>query len=55
MIECVHERKNNMFGSSSKLDVDSAGKICMLFFYLLKFKLVYKLLIHSLLKNKCRP
>jgi len=30
MIECVHERKNNMFGSSSKLDVDSTGKIFLL-------------------------
>jgi len=27
MIECAHERKNNMFGSSSKLDVESTGKI----------------------------
>lgn len=26
MIECAHERKNNMFGSSIKLDVESAGK-----------------------------
>ncbi|XP_025195164.1 mitogen-activated protein kinase kinase kinase 15 isoform X3 [Melanaphis sacchari] len=27
MIDCVHERKNNMFGSSSKLDVESTGNL----------------------------
>ncbi|XP_027836308.1 mitogen-activated protein kinase kinase kinase 15 isoform X2 [Aphis gossypii] len=27
MIECVYERKNNMFGSSSKLDVESTGNL----------------------------
>ncbi|XP_060835033.1 mitogen-activated protein kinase kinase kinase 15 isoform X3 [Rhopalosiphum padi] len=27
MIECVYERKNNMFGSSNKLDVESTGNL----------------------------
>ncbi|KAL4096972.1 hypothetical protein QTP88_021830 [Uroleucon formosanum] len=27
MIECAHERKNNMFGSSSKLDAESTGNL----------------------------
>lgn len=33
MVECAHERKNNMFGSSSKLDVDSTGEISIFKLY----------------------